>query len=130
MLGNRSRDTKPELELRRRLHAMGLRYRVCARPLRDTRRTSDIVFGPAKVAVDVRGCFWHACPQHYQAPAANGSYWATKAAVNAARDKDTESRLDAAGWSLVVVWEHDDLASAAEQIAGLVAARRPRPGSA
>ncbi|WP_367132942.1 very short patch repair endonuclease [Saccharothrix sp. HUAS TT1] len=124
MRANRSRDTKPELRLRRALHAMGLRYRVCARPLPEVRRTADIVFPRAKVAVEVRGCFWHGCPDHYRAPAANGSYWSAKVQRNIARDADTAERLAAAGWLLAVVWEHEDLDRAAETVARQVQERR------
>ncbi|MGH3418408.1 MAG: very short patch repair endonuclease [Streptosporangiaceae bacterium] len=124
MQANRSRDTKPEIALRRELHALGLRYRLCARPLPDVRRTADIVFRPVRVAVEVRGCFWHGCPEHYRQPKANDSYWSAKVARNAARDADTERRLDAAGWVLVVVWEHDDPHDAAAKVAELVSERR------
>jgi DNA mismatch endonuclease (patch repair protein) len=117
MQANRSRDTKPELRLRKALHAMGLRYRVCTRPLPDVRRTVDIVFRKAKVAVEVRGCFWHGCPQHYRAPSSNGGYWSEKVQRNRRRDADTAARLAEAGWTLTVVWEHDDLDVAAEAIA-------------
>ncbi|MEJ2855029.1 MULTISPECIES: very short patch repair endonuclease [unclassified Saccharothrix] len=117
MQANRSRDTKPELQLRRALHAMGLRYRVCARPLPGVRRTVDIAFPSAKLAVEVRGCFWHGCPQHYRAPAANGGYWAQKVQRNIDRDADTARLLEEAGWTLAVVWEHEDLPAAAHAIA-------------
>lgn len=125
MQGNRSRDTSPELRLRRVLHGRGLRYRVCARPLPHLRRSVDVVFRPSKVAVEVRGCFWHGCPEHYRAPAANSDYWAQKVARNRARDLDTGQRLAAEGWILLAFWEHDDPRLAAEQVAELVAARRP-----
>ena len=127
MLANRSRDTKPELVLRRRLHAMGLRYRVCARPLPNVRRTVDIVFGPARVAVEVRGCFWHGCPDHYRAPSSNSGYWSAKVERNVSRDADTERRLTEAGWRLVVVWEHEavgDPDAAASRVAEAVLTRR------
>jgi DNA mismatch endonuclease (patch repair protein) len=117
MQANRSRDTKPELRLRKALHAMGLRYRVCTRPLPEVRRTVDIVFRKAKVAVEVRGCFWHGCPEHYRAPSSNSNYWADKVQRNVRRDSDTAMRLAEAGWTLAVVWEHDDLDAAAESIA-------------
>ena len=71
MQGNVRRDTRPELLLRHELHAMGLRYRVDARPLLDLNRRADLVFRPAKVAVFVHGCFWHGCSEHYYAPATN-----------------------------------------------------------
>ena len=124
MQANRSRDTKPEIALRRELHALGLRYRLCARPLPDVRRTADIVFRPVRVAVEVRGCFWHGCPKHYRQPKANDSYWSAKVARNAARDADTERRLDAAGWVLVVVWEHDNPHEAAAKVAAIISQRR------
>lgn len=124
MQSNRSRDTSPELTLRRRLHAAGLRYRVCTRPLPGVRRNIDVVFRPAKVAVEIRGCFWHGCPTHYKPPATNNSYWAAKAARNMARDADTERRLAEAGWLLIVVWEHEDSSAAADRIVDAVQARR------
>ncbi len=125
MQANRSRDTKPELALRQALHAMGLRYRVCARPVPDIPRAVDVVFRPARVAVEVRGCFWHGCPEHYRRPKANEGYWSAKVARNLARDVDTERRLEAAGWLLIVVWEHEDPREVAAKVAALVLQRRP-----
>jgi DNA mismatch endonuclease (patch repair protein) len=124
MQSNRSRDTKPEIALRRQLHALGMRYRVCAQPLVDFRRTADVVFRRARVAVELRGCFWHGCPDHYRRPAAHNSYWSAKVARNMERDAETARRLSEAGWSLIVVWEHEDLGVAAASIAEIVAARR------
>lgn len=111
------------MAIRRRLHAAGLRYRVCARPLPEVRRTTDLVFRPSKVAVEVRGCFWHGCPSHYRPPVSNDSYWAQKAARNMARDADTERRLAEAGWLLVVVWEHEGADGAARRIMEAVRGR-------
>jgi DNA mismatch endonuclease (patch repair protein) len=124
MRGNRSRDTRPELGVRRACHALGLRYRVCARPVRSVRRTADLVFGPARTAVFVDGCFWHGCPSHFRPPMTNRGYWAAKIAANRARDRQTDRLLAAAGWAVVRVWEHDDPAAAAARIAALVARRR------
>jgi DNA mismatch endonuclease (patch repair protein) len=124
MQANRSRDTKPELALRHALHAMGLRYRVCAQPVPEVRRSADVVFRPVRVAVEVRGCFWHGCPEHYRQPKANESYWTAKVARNVARDADTERRLREAGWLLVVVWEHEDPREAAARVAATVLQRR------
>lgn len=126
MRSNRSRDTKPELTLRRALHAMGLRYRVCARPLPNLRMTADIVFRPARVAVELRGCFWHGCPIHYRPPVRNGDYWAAKVARNIARDAKNSEMLATAGWLLIAVWEHEDLQAAAANIANVVRNRRYR----
>lgn len=125
MQGNRSRDTRPELALRSLLHRRGLRYRVAARPLPGVRRTADIVFTRAKVAVFVDGCFWHRCPLHYREPASNVGYWREKARRNVERDRETDALLAAAGWAVVRVWEHEGVSGAAERIAQLVAARRP-----
>jgi len=125
MQSNKSRDTKPELAVRSRLHALGLRYRVCARPLPDLRRRADIVFRPAKVAVEVRGCFWHGCAEHYTRPTSHSDFWDAKVRANLLRDRDTEQRLVAAGWELIVVWEHEDPEVAAAHIAKTVRLRRP-----
>jgi DNA mismatch endonuclease, patch repair protein len=124
MQANRSRDTAPELALRRALHALGLRYRVCARPIPEVRRTADLVFRPARVAVEVRGCFWHGCPQHYRAPTSNASYWAEKISRNQRRDHENAQRLHDAGWLLITVWEHEDPTAASQRIATAIRQRR------
>jgi DNA mismatch endonuclease (patch repair protein) len=130
MQANRSRDTKPELALRKILHAMGLRYRVCTRPTPDIPRTVDVVFRPARVAVEVRGCFWHGCPEHYRPPKAHNSYWSAKVTRNVTRDTETERRLNEAGWLLLVIWEHENPREAAAKVAAAVLQRRPRPVNA
>ncbi|MFD7789743.1 very short patch repair endonuclease, partial [Streptomyces sp. NPDC059759] len=94
----RSRDTKPERLVRSLLHASGLRYRVAAKPLPTLRRTADIVFRPAKLAVFIDGCYWHGCPDHYVPPKTNQGYWSDKVTRNMARDRDTDKQLQAAGW--------------------------------
>jgi len=125
MSAQRSRDTAPELALRRRLHGMGLRYRVHTAPVAGLRRRADIVFGPARVAVFVDGCFWHGCPLHGQRRHdVNGWYWPDKIARNRSRDADTDARLAAAGWAVVRVWEHEDADGVAAEIAAVVRARR------
>jgi DNA mismatch endonuclease (patch repair protein) len=124
MQSNKSRDTKPELALRSAVHALGLRYRVGAKPLAGLRRTADLVFPTAKVAVFLDGCFWHGCPEHHTVAAANGKFWADKVSGNRARDRDTDARLEAAGWASVRVWEHEDPREAAQRVEGVVRARR------
>jgi DNA mismatch endonuclease (patch repair protein) len=106
MQGNRSRDTKPEMAVRRAVHALGLRYRVCSRPLPLARRTADIVFRKARVAVFVDGCFWHGCPEHHTHPKVNTDYWKDKIARNKARDEETTSQLRNAGWTVLRFWSH------------------------
>ena len=69
------RDTKPELAIRRLLHARGLRYRVDMAPWSNKRRRADIVFTRRRLAVFIDGCFWHGCPEHATMPVTNAGYW-------------------------------------------------------
>lgn len=124
MRANRGRDTRPELALRRAVHALGLRYRVSARPIPAVRRTADLVFPRAKVAVFLDGCFWHGCPEHHTVAVTNAAFWAEKVETNRRRDRDTDRRLDEAGWVSVRVWEHRDPQQAADEVRAVVAARR------
>lgn len=127
MQANRGRDTGPELALRRAVHRLGLRYRVNTRPLPQVRRTADLVFTRARVAVFLDGCFWHGCPQHHTAAVTNSDFWAQKVQTNRRRDRDTDQRLADAGWVALRIWEHEDTDDAAHQVRTLVTARR-RPG--
>lgn len=120
----RSRDTTPERLIRRLVHANGLRYRVAARPLPDLRRTADMVFRPARVAVFIDGCYWHGCPQHYVPPKTNPGYWSDKVARNIARDRDTDQRLTKAGWTVLRFWEHEPPEHCAAHITDEVERRR------
>ena len=120
----RTVDTEPEVRLRRELHRRGLRYRLHAAVVPGTKRSVDIAFPRELIAVDVRGCFWHACPEHQTTPRSNARWWAEKLAENARRDADTESRLARAGWVLAIVWAHDDPTVAADRVQRLVTERR------
>lgn len=120
MQANRSRDTSPELAVRRRLHAAGLRYRVAYRPDPAMRRTADIVFTRQRVAVFVDGCYWHACPEHGTAARSNADYWSAKLPRHVTRDADTTARLENAGWVVMRFWEHEDPGEVAAKIAGLL----------
>ena len=123
----RTRDTSPELAVRRLLHAAGLRYRVDRAPVNWLRRRADIVFGPAKVAVYIDGCFWHGCPDHSRPDTkANPGYWSEKMARNRARDADTDAKLAEAGWVVVRAWEHEDPGEVAGRVASLVRERTGR----
>lgn len=125
-----SRDTAPELALRKELHRRGLRYRVHRRPIPELRREADVVFPGARVAVFVMGCFWHGCPQHATWPQNNAEWWQEKLERNRARDVETMARLRTAGWLPIVVWEHESPAAAAGRVAGHVRRRRdPRANS-
>src|SRR5690625_4916471 len=108
MRANKGRDTAPELELRQALHAAGLRFRLNTRPIPHSQMTVDIVFPRTRVAVEVHGCFWHGCPEHHRPSRRNVEFWETKIADNVRRDQTKRAALEAGGWELIVVWEHDD----------------------
>ncbi|SED29456.1 T/G mismatch-specific endonuclease [Streptomyces sp. TLI_105] len=124
MSRQRSRDTGVEKALRSALHAAGLRYRIHKRPVKGLRREADIVFGPAKVAVFVDGCYWHGCPEHATWPKRNSKFWREKIEKNRARDANTDARLREAGWLSVRIWEHESADLAAPRVAAIVAERR------
>ena len=98
----RSKDTAPELMLRRALWTRGLRYRI-----NYGKEKIDIAFPRKKMAVFVDGCFWHSCPMHSHIPKSNTSYWAPKLKKNVLRDKAKEKRLLQEGWTTFRVWEHE-----------------------
>jgi DNA mismatch endonuclease (patch repair protein) len=99
----RGKNTKPEIVLRSALWSLGLRYRLHA-PLLGK---PDIVFLGSRVAVFVDGCFWHGCPDHSVKPKTNSSFWKTKLRKNIERDIRASASLEAAGWTVVRIWEHE-----------------------
>jgi len=124
MEANRRVDTGPERLLRSKLHARGLRFRKDRRLELDGRRVRpDVVFGRHQVAVFVDGCFWHRCPVHSTHPRANADFWQAKFERTVARDRADDAALEAAGWSVVRLWEHEDPIVAADRIEA--ALRRP-----
>ncbi|MFC8963015.1 very short patch repair endonuclease [Streptomyces sp. NBC_01281] len=127
-----SRDTAPEIAVRRLLHASGLRYRVNVPVPGLPRRTIDIVFGKAKIAIFMDGCFWHGCPEHATQPKANAEWWRSKLDKNMARDRETTGHLIDAGWVVLRFWEHEAGATVASRIKEALAERRlpPPPGQA
>lgn len=116
MRRQKRRDTRPELLVRRELHRRGWRYYVDRAPLPRMRRRADLVFPKLRVAVYVDGCFWHACPEHGTVPKNNRDWWLSKFKANADRDRDTGDRLRAAGWSVVRVWEHEDVSKSVKRV--------------
>src|SRR4051812_30897719 len=108
--------TLPEMSLRRLLHARGLRYRVGWPVPGLRRRTIDIAFTKARVAVYVHGCFWHGCPQHGTSPQANSVWWHDKLERNRARDEDTRRHLAQLGWTTVEIWEHQPAEEALQRV--------------
>jgi DNA mismatch endonuclease (patch repair protein) len=128
MSRQRRRDTAPELALRSELHRLGLRYRLQI-PVPDMkRRTIDIAFRTAQVAVFVDGCFWHGCPEHGTSPLSNGPWWESKLATNQARDRETDAHLLQCGWRVRRVWEHESPAEVALELYELVRLSEP-PGN-
>lgn len=118
MRSNRSRDTGPEIRLRSALHKMGLRYRANPRVTVDGGRPIqvDIAFTKIKVAVFIDGCFWHGCSAHRTVPLANRDYWGPKIAGNIERDKETTIRLKRSGWTVLRIWEHENIEAARDRI--------------
>jgi DNA mismatch endonuclease (patch repair protein) len=119
MAAIRRRDTRFELAVRSSLHAAGLRFRVDfpirlrgMRPIRP-----DVVFTRRYVAVFCDGCFWHGCPEHAQRPGIrNAHYWVPKIEGNRERDARHAAALEAAGWTVLRFWEHEDPVQVAMEI--------------
>lgn len=122
MRANRSKDTRPELALRKALWAAGLRgYRVNVRKLPGT---PDIVFRRYKLAILMNGCFWHQCPKCNKGiPVKNRGFWLTKLQANKDRDIRIISELQNLGFNVHVVWEcevKNEIASTIDQIRKLL----------
>lgn len=100
----RSKDTAPEMAVRRLAHALGYRHRLHRA---DLPGKPDMVFPSRKAVVFVHGCFWHGhdCKRGSRKPKANAEYWRTKIERNAARDGATAAALEAMGWRSLVIWE-------------------------
>jgi DNA mismatch endonuclease, patch repair protein len=122
----RQRGTRAEVELRRALHALGLRYRLQVPLSSKPRRVADIVFPTLHLAVFVDGCFWHGCPLHATWPKKNAAFWRAKIETNQARDADTDVRLATIGWEVIRVWAHEDPDHAARRIADRVNKRKKK----
>ena len=100
----RGKDTGPEVSVRRLLHGLGYRYRLHVRHLPGK---PDIVFPGRKKVIEIRGCFWHrhaGCPRA-ATPATRASFWEAKLSATVARDAANLAALEAAGWSIMIVWE-------------------------
>lgn len=93
-----------------------MRFRTQIKVPGNNRRTIDIAFTRARLAVYVDGCFWHGCPDHFTPPRANKEWWAWKIQRNKDRDLSTENELYRAGWTSLRIWEHEVVASAADRV--------------
>lgn len=123
--GNVSTEEALRIALRK-AGVTGWRRHVQLRPLQSSvnqpkRRisvTPDFVFRQARLAVFVDGCFWHGCPVHSTKPATNPEFWAAKLQGNIDRDKRATRALEAAGWTVLRIWEHEllDGARAARRV--------------
>lgn len=104
MAAVRSRDTQPEMVVRRTAHALGYRYRLHRR---DLPGRPDLVFARLRLAIFVHGCFWHGHEGCSKAtiPKSNSAFWANKLARNRQRDQLVRQALEAAGWKVEVLWE-------------------------
>lgn len=117
MRANPSKDTRPEVLVRSALHRAGLRFRKHYTPLSSRRIRVDVAFTRRRVAVQVDGCFWHACPEHGTQPSAHSDYWAEKLRRNVARDRDGDQALAEAGWTVLRFWEHEEPGAVAAAVA-------------
>ncbi|WP_205590052.1 very short patch repair endonuclease [Sphingomonas paeninsulae] len=103
MAAIRGTNTKPELVLRRGLHAMGLRYRLHSRSLPGK---PDLVFPGRRTVIFVNGCFWHGHACHlFKWPKTRADFWRTKIGGNIVRDQKVRAALAAVGWRVLDVWE-------------------------
>ena len=111
----RSKNTKPEMAVRRALWRRGLRYRVHSRAVLGT---PDISNRRRRLAVFVDGCFWHGCPQCYSEPKTNVAFWREKVRKNRLRREAVRAGLEAQGFQVVEIWEHE--AGDADTVTGKV----------
>ena len=99
----RSKDTKPEMFVRRLVHRMGYRFRLHRR---DLPGNPDLVFGPRKKVIFVHGCFWHGHDCSFgRIPKSRVDFWETKIRTNRSRDEAHLARLEESGWRSLVIWE-------------------------
>jgi DNA mismatch endonuclease, patch repair protein len=103
MASIKGKDTKPEMVIRRALHALGFRYRL---HVKDLPGCPDIVLPKYKVVIMVNGCFWHGHDCHIaNRPKSRSEYWEQKIAKNRARDGQSKSQLIELGWRVATIWE-------------------------
>lgn len=103
MAGIQGKNTRPELFLRKALHAMGFRYRLGGKGLPGK---PDIIFPKKRVVIFVHGCFWHMheC-KYFKWPATNPQFWREKLDGNVQRDRRVTGELQSKGWTVLTVWE-------------------------
>jgi DNA (cytosine-5)-methyltransferase 1 len=124
MTTQRRQGTAPEERLFEELAGRGLVFDRNARPLKNLRREADGCLVDEKVAVFVDGCFWHGCPVHSRPTKSNTHWWREKIDLNRTRDAETDELLQAAGWTVARIWEHEDPNLATLRIEALVTSIR------
>lgn len=115
-------DTKAEVLLRRRLHAVGLRFRKEIRPEPGLRCKADIVFPRQRICIFIDGCFWHCCPIHFKPPKKNSAWWKEKIQATVERDGRQRRFLESRGWKVLRFWEHSITPRKVAQVIRLIAA--------
>ncbi len=100
----RAKNTGPEVRLRKRLYAAGVRgyrihYNLPGKP--------DIVFTKKRIIIFIDGCFWHKCPVCFQEPETRKEFWLKKIQSNIDRDKRVNEQLEKDGWKIIRIWEHE-----------------------
>ncbi len=126
--GRRSRDTTPEVELRRALHAAGARFRLQRRIAKGC--TADLVLPRWQVAVFVDGDFWHGCPVHFpdrRPTGPNAALWEQKFTRTRERDQQATTTAQQAGWAVVRLWECEIRTSPQDAAARVLTACGHRP---
>lgn len=100
----KSKNTTPEVVVRRVAHHLGYRFRLHRKTLPGV---PDLVFPARNAVIFVHGCFWHGhhCPRGARMPSSNVEYWTRKIGRNVARDRSSMRRLRATGWRVMVIWE-------------------------
>lgn len=100
----RSKDTAPEMRVRRLAHRLGYRYRLHRK---DLPGKPDLAFPSRRKVIFVHGCWWHRhdCPHGRRLPATRREYWLPKLSGNRRRDRENRRRLEASGWEVLTVWE-------------------------
>jgi DNA mismatch endonuclease (patch repair protein) len=119
----RSRDTKPEITVRKALHALGYRFRLHRR---DLPGRPDVVLPRHRIALFVHGCFWHRHPdptcKRARLPKTRVDFWETKLTANRNRDLRCQTELRRLGWRVAIVWECElsDIEQLKNRLRGLI----------
>jgi len=91
-----------------------------------SRRTIDIAFSTARLAIFLDGCFWHGCPEHGSIPATNEGWWRDKLHGNRMRDCETTSHLAQLGWTVLRFWEHEEVSTMVPKVTSALSALSDR----